>query len=204
MDDESGISSGRYSAGLGVPIGAGRGLYWRDYRQEPLVWVATCAATSWYDHYLACVRGLLEFGFDGIYIDQHNEGTLCVDHPHVNDSALQMLREMREMVKTDSPERIICANVMSGHPDAHNQAFVERTGVADFGLTESAEKDVRDNLSAWIDRTNLSFFFFSHGSYESHATKVEQARSLGQPVCLFSPYRLEETDPRILRLYEVR
>ena len=179
----------------------GGGLYWHDYRGETLNWVATCAATTWRDHYLAMVRGLLDFGFDGIYIDQHQEGTVCVDHPDVNERALDMLQEMRRLVKDDSPDNVICANIMSGPPSAHHPQFAERTKVADIGLTESANQDIQASINAWIDATGLSFLIFSHGSFESHKTKVEQALAMNQPLCLFTPYRLSDTDPRILELY---
>ncbi len=178
------------------------GVYWHDYRGETMNWVATCAATSWRDHYLSMVRGLLEFGFDGIYIDQHQEGTACVDHPNINEAALEMLQEMKRLVRADSPENVVIANVMSGHPDSCDPNFVERTKVADYGLTESGTADIQDSLKAWITRTGLKFFFFSHGTYESHLTKVEQAKKLGQPLCLFTPRRFADTDPRILKLYE--
>lgn len=157
-------------AGFRSEVGGGR--YWHDYRGETLNWVATCASTTWRDHYLAMVRGLLAFGFDGIYIDQHQEGTECVDHPDVNEKALEMLAEMRALVKADSPDNLICANIMSGPPSAHHPQFVERTKVADIGLTESANQDIQASIEAWVEATGLDFLVFSHGTYESHKTKL--------------------------------
>lgn len=178
------------------------GLYWKDYREETLSWISTCAATSWYDHYLAMVKGLLEFGFDGIYIDQYRYGMECVEHPEANDAAHRMLADTRRLVKQRSKENLICANVGSHHPKDEHPEFVERTRLMDYGLTESATGDIRERLAGWMEETGLSFFFMSHGSYESHMTKVKQAKELGQPLCIFSPLRLSDTDPRILKLYE--
>src|SRR5262245_2512236 len=114
-----------------------------------------------------------------------------------------MLMEMRGMAKAASPEHVICANVMSAPPQGEaGEVFVKRTLVADYALTESADNDVAGSLQVWIERTGLSFFFLSHGTYESHRRKVEIARDLGQPLCLLMPTPLDEADPRILRLYE--
>jgi hypothetical protein len=177
--------------------------YWQDYRGTHLAWVYTDPATAWNQYYLEQCEGLLEFGFDGIYIDQYQQPTQSVDHPDVNARMLEMLTEMRGRVKAASPEHLICANVMSAPPQGEaGEEFVKRTMVADYALTESADADVAGSIHVWTERTGLSFFFLSHGTYESHRRKVEIARAMGQPLCLLMPTPLDEADPRILQLYE--
>ncbi len=177
--------------------------YWKDYRGKPLIWVPTDPATRWKDYYLQTCEGLLEFGFDGIYIDQHQEATESAEHLDINAQMMDMLTQMREMVKSDSPDNVICANIMAGVPKGKKgEEFIRRTRIADYGLTESADSDVSDALKVWVEMTGLKFFFFSHGTFESHQRKVAIAQRLKQPLCLFCPTPLDEADPRILELYE--
>lgn len=181
------------------------GPYWEDYRGTHLLWVPADPCTGWRDYYLEQCEGLLGFGFDGIYIDQHQESTESVEHPEINKSMVEMLKSMRKMVKEANPENAICANVMSGAPEGKKgREFVRRTKVADYGLTESADSDIKADLQSWMDQTNLKFFFFSHGTFESHKRKVRIAKSLKQPLCLFVPTPLGKADPRILKLYETK
>lgn len=177
--------------------------YWKDYRGTHLFWVPADPATGWKDFYLEQVEGLLDFGFDGIYIDQHQEAWESAEHPDINAQMMDMLTRMRKMVKDGSPENVICANVMAGAPEGKKgKEFIKRTKVADYGLTESADSDISEGLKVWMDQTGLKFFFFSHGTYESHKRKVAIAKKLKQPLCLFLPTPLDEADPRILKLYE--
>jgi hypothetical protein len=149
------------------------------------------------------VEGWLEFGFDGIYLDQHQESWESFDHPDINEQMMDMLTTTREMVRAANPKNIICANIMSGAPEGKKgEEFVRRTRVADYGLTESADDDISAALRAWVAETGLKFFFFSHGTYESHRRKVAIARKMQQPLCLFLPTPMDEADPRILKLYE--
>ncbi len=177
--------------------------YWKDYRGTHLIWVPADPTTRWKDYYLETCEGLLDFGFDGIYMDQHQEATESAEHSDINEQAMEMLEGMRTMVKTANPNHVICANIMSGAPAGKKgEEFIRRTCVADYGLTESADSDVSESLKIWIEKTGLQFFFFSHGLFESHQTKVALARELNQPLCLFIPTPLDEADPRILRHYE--
>lgn len=177
--------------------------YWKDYRGTHLAWVPSDPATGWKDYYLETCEGLLDFGFDGIYIDQHQEATESAEHPDINEQMMDMLTRMRNMVKEANPNNVICANVMSGIPQGKKgEEFIRRTKVADYGLTESADVDISEALKVWAEKTGLRFFFLSHGTFESHQRKVEIAKKLGQPLCLFIPSPLDEADPRILRLYE--
>jgi uncharacterized protein YneF (UPF0154 family) len=178
--------------------------YWKDYRGTHLAWVPADPATGWKDYYLETCEGLLEFGFDGIYLDQHQEATESAEHPDINEEMMDMLSRMRQMVKQAHPQNVICANVMAGIPAGKKgEEFIRRTQVADYGLTESADSDISGPLQVWMEKTGLDFFFFSHGTFESHQRKVAIAKKLNQPLCLFSPAPLDETDPRILKLYEV-
>lgn len=177
--------------------------YWNDYRGTHLFWVPADPCTGWKQYYLEVCEELLSFGFDGIYIDQHQESTESADHPNINAEMMDMLKTMRRMVKQANPENVICANIMSGMPEGKKgREFVRRTKIADYGLTESADSDISGALNAWIKQTGLEFFFFSHGTYESHKRKIATARKLKQPLCLFIPSPLDEADPRILKLYE--
>lgn len=177
--------------------------YWKDYRGTHLIWVPADPSTGWGDFYRETCEGLLDFGFDGIYLDQHQESWESADNPQINEAMLQMLADVRAMVKARSPEHVLCANVMSGAPAGKKgEEFIRRTRVADYGLTESADADVSAGLKVWIERTGLSFFFFSHGTFESHRRKVQIAKELGQPLCLFLPTPMDQADPQILRLYE--
>jgi endo-alpha-1,4-polygalactosaminidase (GH114 family) len=177
--------------------------YWKDYRGTHLIWVPTDPTTGWKNFYLEMVEGLLEFGFDGIYIDQHQESTESAEHPDINEQMMEMLNATRAMVKSANPNHVICANVMSGAPQGKKgEEFIRRTKIADYGLTESADSDIAASLQTWIERTGLPFFFFSHGTFESHQRKVALAKELQQPLCLFLPTPLEEADPRIVSLYE--
>lgn len=179
--------------------------YWKDYRGTHLIWVPADPATGWKDFYLENCQGLLDFGFDGIYMDQHQEATESAEHPDINEQAMDMLQQMRTMVKSANPKHVICANIMSGAPEGKKgEEFIRRTCIADYGLTESANTDVSASLKIWIEKTNLKFFFFSHGLFESHQTKVALAKELNQPLCLFLPTPLDEADPRILKLYETQ
>lgn len=176
--------------------------YWNDYRGTHLFWVPADPCTGWRDFYLEQCEALLDFGFDGIYIDQHQESTESADHPHINEAMMEMLEEMRRMVKARNPEHLICANIMSGAPEGKKgEEFIRRSKVADYGLTESGDADISDALQKWIDETSLKFFFLSHGDYQSHKTKVAIAKKLQQPLCLLVPTPLDEADPRILELY---
>lgn len=177
--------------------------YWKDYRGTHLAWVPSDPATGWKDFYLETCEGLLDFGFDGIYLDQHQEATESAEHPDINEQMMEMLTRMRAMVKEANPENVICANIMSGAPAGKKgEEFVRRTKIADYGLTESADSDISAALTAWMEQTGLQFFFFSHGTLESHVRKVAAAKQLQQPLCLFIPSPLDEADPRILKLYE--
>ena len=181
----------------------GGGPYWQDYRGTHLLWVPADPCTGWRDYYLEQCQGLLDFGFDGIYLDQHQEATESAYHKDINKAMLEMLRTMRKMVKAHSADHVICANVMSGAPAGRvGREFIKRTRVADYGLTESEDKDISDGLKAWIDATSLQFFIFSHGNFASHKRKVALAKRLKQPLCLFLPTPLDQADPRILKLYE--
>lgn len=177
--------------------------YWKDYRGTHLVWVPADPSTGWKDYYLETCEGLLEFGFDGIYIDQYQEAFESAEHPDINEQMMEMLTRMRAMVKAANPDNVICANVMSGAPEGKKgEEFVRRTRIADYGLTESADADISGPLKVWLEKTGLPFFLFSHGPFESHQRKVSIARALQQPLCLFVPTPLDEADPRILQLYE--
>lgn len=177
--------------------------YWKDYRGTQLVWVPADPTTGWKDYYLETCEGLLDFGFDGIYMDQHQESTDSAVHLDINEAAMDMLTQMRTMVKERNPDYKIVANVMSGAPEGKKgEEFLRRTRIADYGLTESADKDISDSLQIWIEKTSIPYFFFSHGTFESHQRKVALARELNQPLCLFLPTPFDQADPRILALYE--
>lgn len=179
------------------------GPYREDYRGTYCAYIPADPTTGWKDYYLEQCEGLLEFGFDGIYIDQHQESTESAEHPAINLQMMDMLTKMRDMVKSASQENVICANVMFGPPEGKKgEEFVRRTRIADYGLTESLNEDISSGLRIWMQKTALRFFFLSHGDYESHRTKVRIARKLKQSLCLMVPMPLDEADPRILELYE--
>ena len=185
---------------MSLPDGA---PYWEDYRGTHLHWVFADPSTRWKQYYLEMCEGLLDFGFDGIYLDQHHEPINSVDHPDINAHTMDMLRTMRKMVKAANPNNLICANAGSSLPVGRKgREFVRRTKVADYGLTESADQDVSRALKGWIDRAGLQFFFLSHGTYESHKRKVQIAKRLKQPLCLLLPTPFDKADPRVLQLYE--
>lgn len=185
---------------ISLPDGA---PYRLDYRGSYNAYIQADPCTAWKEYYLEQCEGLLDFGFDGIYIDQHQDSTASIEHPDINEQAMNMLKRMRRMVKEANTENVICANVMAAAPiGKKGREFVRRTTIADFGLTESANNDISADLKVWIKKTKLPFFIFSHGCYESHRRKIRIAKALNQPLCLMVPVPLDEADPRILRLYE--
>ena len=148
-------------------------------------------------------EGLLDFGFNGIYIDQYQVPTESLDHPDVNNHMVDMLRKMKALVKAANPENVTCANIMAARPTGKaGREFLRRTKIVDYGLTESENTDLSKDIRWWIEKTNLQFFILSHGNYESHKRKVEMAKKLDQPFCLFVPTPFDKADPRILKLYE--